>query len=196
MRKTVDYTILSGLAHEPRSGYDLTKWLSLVASHFWPVGHSSIYPALAALEADGLVRHDAVPSEQGPGRKVYSLTVQGREELFAWVDSSPPEVQVRDEQFVRALCYGFLPQERALARLEQVRRYHSGRLAHYEELERQIRGESDAGCGDSVTESADIGKLLVVRGGILNEQSYLRWCDEAMAIIAAPTRSGRVTPRT
>lgn len=186
MRKTLEYTILAGLAHEAQSGYDLTRWLSLVASHFWPVGHSSIYPALAALEVEGLVRHEAVPSEQGPERKVYSLTTRGREELLAWVDSPPPAAQVRDEQLVRALCYGFLPKARALARLEQARRDHADRLARYEELERRIRGEHDgAGEGRGGAGPAGTGKLLVVRRGILNEQSYLRWCDEAATIIAA-----------
>jgi len=195
MRKTVEYAILAGLAHEPRSGYDLTRWLALVASHFWPVGHSSIYPALASLEADGLVGHAVVASEQGPARKVYALTARGRDALLAWVDGPPPEAQVRDEQLVRALCYGLLPPERALARLAQVRDYHTERLAHYAELERRLRsgldpkGEYDG----AITGPAYTGTLLVIRRGILSEASYLQWCDEAMAIIA---EASVVSPRT
>ncbi len=186
MRKTVDYTILAGLAHAPRSGYDVTKWLAVVASHFWPVGHSSIYPALAALEADGLVHHEAVSSEQGPERKVYSLTDCGREALLAWVDGPLETAQVRDAQLVQALCYGFLPQERALARLAQVRRAHVDRLAHYEELERQLRSGHDAeDRTHGIAGPAYTGTVLVIRCGILSEQSYLRWCDEAMAMIGA-----------
>jgi DNA-binding PadR family transcriptional regulator len=186
MRKTVEYAILAGLAHAPRSGYDLTKWLARVASHFWPVGHSSIYPALAALEAKGAVRHEAVPSEQGPERKVYSLTAQGTEELLAWTDGPLTATQIRDEQLVQALCYGFLPPERALARLGRVRRYHADRLAHYAELERRLREGQDAeGEGQAITGPAYVGTLLVVRCGFLSEQNSLRWCDEAMTIIAA-----------
>lgn len=186
MRKTVEYTILAGLAHKPRSGYDLTKWLALVASHFWPVGHSSIYPALGTLEAEGFVSHEAVLSEQGPERKVYSLTERGQEALLAWVDGPLATAQVRDEQLVQALCYGFLPKDRALARLEQVRRAHANRLAHYEGLEEQLRSEHDAEHKPhGMTGPAYTGTILVVRCGILSEQSYLRWCDEAMAMIAA-----------
>lgn len=184
VRRTLEYTILTGLAHGPQSGYDLTKWLALVANHFWPVGHSSIYPALAALETAGLVRHTVVPSGQGPERKVYELTVPGREELLVWVDSPPPETQVRDEQLVRALSYGFLPPARALARLALVRQHHAERLAHYQGLERRIREDRDAaGSGSEAEGPAHTGKLLVVRCGILSEQSYLQWCDEATAII-------------
>lgn len=182
MRKTLDYTLLAGLAQEPQSGYDLTKWLATVASHFWPVGHSSVYPALAALEAAGLVWHEATPSEQGPERKVYSLTLDGRAELLAWTDSPPGAAQVRDEQLVRALCYGYLAPEHARARLMAVRREHEERLRHYEALERQIGGERRAGQPE---DRATLGKRLVVRRGILNEEGYIRWCDEAIAILAA-----------
>lgn len=184
MRKMVEYVVLAALVHEPRSGYDLTKWLTRVASHFWPVVHSGIYPALAVLEAEGLVHYEAVASEQGPERKVYSLTVRGREELLAWVDSPAPTAQVRDEQLVRALCYGYLPREEALARLAQVRQAHTERLAHYEGLERQIVAADEIGAGGSgIADPARLGKLLVVRCGIISEQGYLRWCDEAALLI-------------
>jgi len=186
MRKTLEYVILAGLSHEARSGYDLTKWLALVASHFWPVGHSSIYPALAALESAGLIAYETVPSEQGPERKVYSLTAQGYDELFAWADSPPPAAQTRDEQLVHALCYGFLPEERALARLAEVRRDHTARLAHYEALERHVRNGDAMDCGGrGEADGARIGTLLVIRRGILNERSYLQWCDEAAMLVGA-----------
>ena len=34
MRKVAEYVVLASLAHEPRSGYDLAKWLARVASPF------------------------------------------------------------------------------------------------------------------------------------------------------------------
>lgn len=186
MRRTLDYTLLAGLAHAPRSGYELTKWLALVASHFWPVSHSSIYPALAGLEASGLVTHEALPSEQGPERKVYSLTPQGDAELMAWVDGSVAPAQTRDEQLVRALCYGFLPQDRALAQIDRVRAYHADRLQHYHDLERLLRSDPDPRDeGQAISGPAFTGTLLVIRRGILSERGYLAWCDEAAAIIRA-----------
>ncbi len=193
MRKMVEYVVLASLAHESRSGYDVTKWLTSVASHFWPVVHSGIYPALAALESDGLVRHETVTSEHGPARKVYSLTMRGQQDLLAWVDSPAPTAQVRDEQLVRALCYGYLPPELALARLAQVRQAHIARLAHYEALQREIMGVDAAGKDEvGVADSAQLGKLLVVRRGILSEQGYLHWCEEAALLIEALRRSSGV----
>jgi hypothetical protein len=40
---------------------------------------------------------------------VYSIAEAGCEALLSWVDSPPVERQVRDEQLVKVLCYGFLP---------------------------------------------------------------------------------------
>ena len=115
--KTLDYVILAGLIRMPRSGYDLSRWMQRETSHFFAIGHSSIYPALARMEREGLVRYEVVPSERGPQRKVYSITEVGREALLCWVGEPAAERQVHDEQLVKALCYPYMPKERALARL-------------------------------------------------------------------------------
>lgn len=191
-RKTLQYVILAGLAHEPRSGYDITRWLSLVASHFWLVGHSSIYPALASLEEESLVTHEEAPSERGPKRKVYDLTEKGFEVLLSWVDGPAAEQQVRDEQLVKALCYGFLREESALARVDQVRQHHAEKLVYYESLERRLESGLGPREGETpITGAAYAGTLLALRRGIGNEQSYLEWCDEAEEIISSASGNHR-----
>ena len=182
--KTLEYTILAGLEHEPRSGYDLTKWLELVASHFWPAKHSSVYPALANLQSAGLITHEVVHSEQGPERKVYSLTGVGREALISWVEMPAEDTQVRDEHLVKTLCYGFLSRERALELLREMRERQALKLAHFEELQRRLEGGLDPeGKEEPITGPAYLGTLLVLRRGIRSQRSYVEWCDEAMEIL-------------
>ena len=184
--KTLEYTILAGLSHRQRSGYDLTKWLELVASHFWPAKHSSVYPALAGLERAGLVAHEVVPSEQGPERKVYTLTGAGREALLSWVEGPAEDTQIRDEQLVKALCYGFLSKDRALQLLREARELRASKLAHFEELQRRLEGGLDPeGKADPIIGNAYLGTLLVLRKGIRTQRSYIEWCDEAADILAA-----------
>lgn len=108
--KTVNYVVLAGLLLRPRSGYDLARWMEGVAGHFFSVGHSTVYPALADLERRGFVAHEVVPSEKGPERKVYSPTSTGREALLAWTEEPAPMPQIRDEGLVKALCFGHLPE--------------------------------------------------------------------------------------
>lgn len=183
--KTLEYTILAGLMHRSRSGYDLTQWLELVANHFWPAKHSSVYPSLAALERGGLVTHEVVPSEQGPARKVYSLTGAGREALLSWIEVPAEDTQVRDEQLVKTLCYGFLPKDSALTLLREARERRAEKLAMFEALQRRLEsGVDPEGEEELITGPAYLGTLLVIKRGIRSQRSYVEWCDEAAAIIS------------
>jgi PadR family transcriptional regulator, regulatory protein AphA len=185
MRKPVEYVILAGLVREPRSGYDLTQWMQRETSHYFAVGHNRIYPALSELERDGLVVHEVLPSDRGPARKVYSITQAGGEALLSWVDSPPVERQVRDEQLVKVLCYGFLPPERALARLEEVKALHQEKLARYEGYRRELEVELREG---RISEEAYLGTLLTLGRGIGAERSYVEWCEEAAKRLARMER--------
>ena len=184
--KTLDYVILAGLIHKPRSGYDLTKWMERETSHFFAIGHSSIYPALARLEREGLVRHEVVPSDQGPERKVYSITEVGCVALLAWAGEPAAERQVRDEQLVKALCYGFLPKERALAQLREEKANHEEKLALYEKFERGLGAELREG---RISGEAYLGTLLTLRRGIGVERSYVEWCEEAAEMVSQLDRA-------
>jgi DNA-binding PadR family transcriptional regulator len=185
-RKTLDYVILAGLLRQSRSGYDLTRWMERETSHFFVVGHSSIYPALARMEREGLVRYEVVASELGPKRKVYSITEVGREALLSWAQEPAAEREVRDEQLVKALCYGFLPQERALERLQEEKERHERKLKMYEEFERWLEAQLREG---AISREAYLGTLLTLRRGIGTEKEYATWCDEASEIISSATPS-------
>ncbi len=175
-RKTLEYVILAGLIRMPRSGYDLTRWMQRETSHFFVIGHSSIYPALSRMQREGLVRYEVMPSEKGPKRKVYSITQAGREALLSWAGEPAAERQVRDEQLVKALCYGFLPKERALARLREEKAAHEEKLALYEKFERGLEVELREG---RISREAYLGTLLTLKRGIGAERSYVEWCEEA-----------------
>ena len=191
--KTLDYMVLAGLIRKPRSGYDLTKWMERETSHFFAIGHSSIYPALARLEREGLVRYEVVPSDQGPERKVYSITEVGRVALLAWAGEPAAERQVRDEQLVKALCYGFLPKERALAQLREEKANHEKRLALYEKFERGLGAELREG---RISGETYLGTLLTLRRGIGAERSYVEWCEEAGKMISSTEQHSADGPRT
>ena len=191
--KTLDYVILAGLIRKPRSGYDLTKWMERETSHFFAIGHSSIYPALARLEREGLVRYEVAPSDQGPERKVYSITEAGREALLSWAGEPAAERQVRDEQLVKALCYGFLPKERALAQLREEKANHEEKLALYEKFERGLGAELREG---RISGEAYLGTLLTLRRGIGVERSYVEWCEEAAKMISSTEQHPTNRPRS
>ena len=68
--------LLKLMADSPRHGYELIRLLEDTFMGRYAPSAGTIYPRLQRLEVEGLVTH----SQQG-GRKVYSITPAGREEL-------------------------------------------------------------------------------------------------------------------
>lgn len=182
------HALLAGLALEPRSGYDLTQWFARAASHYWAASHASIYPTLAALEKEDLVVHATTPSARGPARKVYRVTPAGRAFLLDWVGTPAAAAEVRDEQLVKALCYGLLPPDQALAQLGEAKDRYATRLAQYQEIAGWLNS-IDPG-PDGLAPAARLGMLLTVSCGIRVAASYVAWCDEAAALIRAHAQRG------
>ena len=65
------------LYNERHYGYSLVRVLSEGGSVSLKEG--TVYPILARLDRDGLVRSEWVESDQGPPRKYYALTPSGRQ---------------------------------------------------------------------------------------------------------------------
>jgi DNA-binding PadR family transcriptional regulator len=61
------------LAEEPRNGYQIMQEIEQRSGGLWRPSPGSVYPALAQLEDEGLVR-----VEEREGRRTYALTDAGR----------------------------------------------------------------------------------------------------------------------
>ena len=92
-RGEIRTALLRLLAEEPRNGYQLMQAIEEKSGGRWRPSPGSIYPTLAQLEDEGLIR--ATESEGG---KLFELTDQGREHVEAhhghaapWEDSDEPE---------------------------------------------------------------------------------------------------------
>ena len=68
--------LLKLLGDQPRHGYEVISLLEDRFLGMYAPSAGTVYPRLAKLEAEGLVEHEEVD-----GRKVYSLTAAGRDEL-------------------------------------------------------------------------------------------------------------------
>ena len=87
------------------TGYEIRKHVTEGAyCHFVEASYGSIYPALAKLEADGLLtsREEAHPGR--PARKVYSITEAGRAEFRAALASPVQPDVFRSPFLLTALC--------------------------------------------------------------------------------------------
>lgn len=78
LRKGIlELAVMGVLYHDRHYGYSLIRVLSESSSISLKEG--TIYPILARLDRDGLVRSEWVESDQGPPRKYYALTAPGRQ---------------------------------------------------------------------------------------------------------------------
>lgn len=75
-RGDVRLAILQLLGEHPMHGYQIMQELTERSSGVWRPSPGSIYPTLQQLEDEGLIRVD-----NQEGKKVYSLTAEGRDEL-------------------------------------------------------------------------------------------------------------------
>ena len=114
LRKGIlELAVMGVLYHERHYGYSLVRVISETGSIDLKEG--TIYPILARLDRDGLVRSEWVQSEQGPPRKYYALTSAGRQLFDAlnqefdllvalvqrkWKAEEPTE-QARKKLFIR-----------------------------------------------------------------------------------------------
>jgi len=73
--------ILAVLAEGPRHGYAIAREIERRSQDALTLGEGSLYPALRALEAEGLVSSTWEVQASGPSRRVYAVSESGRAEL-------------------------------------------------------------------------------------------------------------------
>jgi len=80
----LEFCVLNALAEKERYGYDLVKTLMAVPG--LGVTEGTLYPLLSRLRVQGLVSARLVESTEGPARKYYALSKEGRRLLSAMND--------------------------------------------------------------------------------------------------------------
>ncbi len=77
LRKGVFELIILGVLHnESHYGYSLVK--EIIGDIPFSITEGTIYPILSRLSREGLIKYEWVESKQGPPRKYYHLTRDGR----------------------------------------------------------------------------------------------------------------------
>ncbi len=80
----LEYCVLNALAEKERYGYDLVKTLMAVPG--LGVTEGTLYPLLSRLRVQGMVSARLEESTEGPARKYYTLTKEGRRILLTMDD--------------------------------------------------------------------------------------------------------------
>lgn len=82
-RGAIEFCVLALLSERPRYGFEIAN--DLADADGLVTSEGTIYPLLARLRADGVVETYWEESSQGPPRRYYRLTKDGKSALGAFV---------------------------------------------------------------------------------------------------------------
>lgn len=79
--------ILAVLADGPRHGYAIAREIERRSADALKMGEGALYPALRALEREGLVVSQWETMPSGPARRTYTLTDTGQAKLTQQIET-------------------------------------------------------------------------------------------------------------
>ena len=119
--------LLKLLDESPRHGYEIIQQLRERFAGLYSPSAGTVYPRLARLETEGLIRH-----ESDGGRKVYQITDAGRAELVARAGELE-ELETEIRASARDLAEGIRQEVRESAKAVQQELADQARRAQQEE---------------------------------------------------------------
>ena len=179
------FLVLGLLTFGPRSGYDVIKLgsESIADIHRMP-SKAQVYAELRKLEDAGLAGSEAVGQAGRPDKRVYAITLPGREALREWLQNV--EAPALSGLSLVVIFFGAeIPAAAIAARLEGYAADAERHLAALRGIEARLLG------------GPSLHPLLVARAGIAQNEACARWARESLrTLIAADglTRSDGRTP--
>lgn len=168
----LEHALLVALREQPASGLELAKRFDRSIGFFWTATHQQIYRVLGRMDADGWVDVTTVGQTGRPDKKVYDVTPAGAEVLRAWLAEPTGVEPLRSELAVKLRGASFGDRAAVLDVIRDNLADHRLRLEHYRHL-----SERDYPRPAGLT-GLDLDQYLVLRGGILMEESWIAWLTE------------------
>jgi DNA-binding PadR family transcriptional regulator len=168
----LELAVLGLLQDSPMHGYELRKRLNALLGAFRALSYGTLYPALKALLAEGLIReagHADGPAPALAGKRariVYELTAEGKERFHALV-TQPGPAAWEDERF--DVHFAFFARTDAATRLQIL----EGRRSRLQERLEGVRTSMAR-----TRERLDSYTLELQRHGLESVEREVRWLSE------------------
>jgi DNA-binding PadR family transcriptional regulator len=160
--------------YEPCTPYRVRQELKAAPSSHWQASAGSVYPLLARLEAQKLVKQTADPAD-GRGRKLLHISRQGRAALRKWLlTGAGPEVisSMTDPVRSRMFFLDALSEAQQRAYLDKL----VSEMTHY-------LGKTKDHLG-TLNEDDDPCNYLASLGAVRIAEARAEWLQEVVAILA------------
>lgn len=184
---SLSHALMTSLLEKSSSGYDLARRFDKSIGYFWRATHQQIYRDLARMEQSGWIASEAAPDGGRTRKKIYRVLEAGRIELERWAREPAPLFDIRDEFIVRLRADAVMGPLGLQSEVERRMALHSTKLAAYLAIETR-----DFPPERALTREARI-QHLILKTGIMYEQSWTRWCEEALLVLTPDTPLVRET---
>lgn len=162
------------------SGYEIKKHFEEGPfAHFHAAGFGSIYPALNALRASGLVTCTEMEQEGRPDKKVYSITAAGRAAFRRALHKPPAADSFRSETVFMMFFAELLDP----GHLEEI---YNAYLAHYRACIERMSRQDKSGYG--------AGRKFVHGFGLAIYGAVAAYLEENRDLLLAGEGGGEGTP--
>jgi len=177
---SVPHAVLGLLQQEPRHGYDLKRLMDRYFAPDRPIAFAQIYATLGRLEASGRVRLSSVERAEGPDRRRYAITDEGRTELDRWI-STPlaPEPHLQAALFTKVVL-AILSGRPVIPIVDAERHAHLQRMRELTTIRR----------------TAPLPIALLADYALFHLEADLRWLDLTAARVDDLRRDVLETPET
>jgi len=159
------YTLLGLLDMQPRTGYDIKRFVADHMGHFWNESQRWVYVTLDQLDDDGLVigRSDDHGERE---RVLYRITRKGQAALRAWLAEPPRPLRIRDELLLKVM----------FGDTRHVPRHRQEMLDRHKEIS---RAQADLPDMDLDAETRrQLGLTLDLARRVT--AAHLAWCDSTL----------------
>ena len=171
--------LLTLLAREQQTGYDIVKTFDSAVGYFWSASHQQVYRELNKMTDTGLVKFTSVQQGDKPDKKVYGITANGKRELQEWLEQPVVKTRSKNLLLVKLLNLDHGNVELILQELERVLTETQAQLEVYREIEKQHYSASVV----SGLALNDLALYMALRSGITSAESYIEWLHETRSTI-------------
>lgn len=168
----LSYGLLSLIAVEPCTGYDLTQRIQL----FWNANHSQVYPLLALLEENGYVRFTLVPQTDKPDKKVYTITPEGVEAIRQWIQTPTDYPVVRDEFSLKVFSLFLMDKPAVKGLLMEKVRMLEDKMELLNKRLLQLAARRQPGQDPYDMTASTFGAQILIEKSIATKTAERDWC--------------------
>lgn len=180
---SVKYMILGMLLENPSHGYRMKKCFTPFLSRSMGINDGLLYPALAKLEKEGLIKRRRIEQEKIPDKNMYSITSKGKKDFFEWLNSEIGEdTPVRYDFFLK---YNFLVKcnfFKHLDRKEVIKKFKK----QLELTEEKIPDFKNAR-RSMIEKNVDKYRIRILEFGLEYQNAKLRWLKNMIKELSVST---------